>query len=142
MNKALLRQDKLNVKNKLQTQYLKPVLSDQHPPIPITESREQKDNGNVFKGYYATVTDIHDISQVRTYLVSNKLDVTKASYVDDDDDDDDDGCFTATFVHMVGQMDRAIKHIMLYMHIGWKGQRGTGHELLKMMLEHNMLNTV
>jgi len=28
---------------------------------------------------------------------------------DDDDDDDDDGdwCFTATFVHMIGQMGRA-----------------------------------
>jgi hypothetical protein len=48
---------------------------------PIAESREQKDNGNIFKGYCARVTNVQDMSQVITCLVSNKPDVTKTSHV-------------------------------------------------------------
>ena len=51
------------------------------PPTPITEDREQKNNGNEFKVYCSKVADIQIISQVRTYLVRNKPDVPKASHI-------------------------------------------------------------
>ena len=75
-NKVLLRQGKIYVKNKLPDD--RPVGP---PPRHIIESREKKDSGHVFKGCCAKVTDIQDISQVIIYVVSNKLDVTKASHV-------------------------------------------------------------
>ena len=53
-NKAVLRQDKLFVKGKLQTQFLRPRLPDTSIAIPndtsmVAESREKQEGGNTFK---------------------------------------------------------------------------------------------
>ena len=45
--------------------------------MPIPVGREQKDHGKEFKGYCFKIGDFQYISQIRTYLVSNKPDATK-----------------------------------------------------------------
>jgi len=90
---------------------------------PITESREQKDNGNVFNGYCARVTDVQDMSQVITYLVSNKPDVTKTSHV-------------IYACWLKGTRGKILEN--------FDPDRGcgNGHELLQMMRAHNMVNII
>ena len=84
-NKAVLSQDKLFVKNKLQTQFLKATLPElpatDVTPTKITESKKKVDSGSTFKGYSANVSTMSDIAAVRQFLITNKPDVMKASHV-------------------------------------------------------------
>jgi len=84
-NKAVLRQDKLYLKGKLQFQYLKPILPVS--PISLTpdtqsvkESREKRDGGNTFKGYAASVSDLKDIARIRQHLLC-RPDVAGSTHV-------------------------------------------------------------
>jgi FtsZ-binding cell division protein ZapB len=84
-NKAVLTQDKMYVKNKVQTQYLKPSLPSQPlsdtSPCKISESKDKKDSGSVFRGYCARIGDLDDIAKVRQYLMYNVPDVSKATHI-------------------------------------------------------------
>ena len=126
-NKAILTQGKLFVKNKLHTQYSRPLLPDQRPtdvpPTPITESKERKDSGSVFKGYCAKVTDVQDVAQTKSYLVSNKPEVTKASHV----------IYAYRLETSRGKVSENFDSDRYW---------ATGHELIKMTRENNMVNTV
>ena len=125
-NKAVLAQDKLFVKNKLQTQFLKPNLPDRplisNPSGQIAESRDKKDSGSVFHGYCAKASDLKDVADVRQYLITNKPDVTHASHV-----------IYAYRLETRGKIQE-----------NYESDRdwGTGFELLKMMRHNNIVNSV
>jgi hypothetical protein len=73
-NRATLIQDKLYVKGKLQTQYTKSLLPESNTPISLLEpaikvSRDIKDGGSVFRGYYAGASDLQDISNLKKILI-------------------------------------------------------------------------
>ena len=125
-SKAVLSQDKLYVKNKLQTQYQAPTLSvhppSNTPPTEIKVSKDKKDSGSSFRGYSAEVNTINDVACVRQYLVANKPEVTNASHIIYAYRLESRGKITENF-----DSDR-----------DWS----TGHELLKMMRENNMTNTL
>ena len=55
-------------------------LADQ-PPGQITESKDKKDSGSIFRGYCAKVCDIKAVTDVRQYILYNKPDVGKATHI-------------------------------------------------------------
>jgi hypothetical protein len=125
-NTAVLTQDTLFVKNKLQTQYMKPQLPERplahEAPCVFTEGKEKKEAGSVFRGYCANVTDIKEVSDIRQYLIYNKPDVSKATHV--------------IYAYRLEQRGK--------IHENFDSDRdwGTGHELLKMMRLNNIVNAV
>ena len=125
-NKAVLSQDKLFVKNKLQAQYMKPLLPDRpladKEPSPVAVGKEKKEAGSVFRGYCAKVNDIKGVSDTRQYLLYNKPDVSKATHIIYAYRFEQRGKLTENF-----ESDR-----------DW----GTGHELLKMMRQNDIVNAV
>ena len=84
-NRASLVQDKLYVKGKLQTQFTKSALPESNTPpskleLDVKESRDIKDGGSVFRGYFADATDMHDVSNIKQFLIC-KPEVASASHL-------------------------------------------------------------
>ena len=127
-NKAVLKQDRLFVRNKLQTQFLPPSLPvisvrpDEASPT-IAESSVRKDGGSAFKGYCAGVTSLNDVAAVRQHLITDKPDVAKATHV----------IYAYRFEGRAGKVTENFESDR-----DW----GTGHELLKAMREHDMVNVI
>lgn len=125
-NKAVLYQDKLFVKNKLQTQFLSATLPDTPatdvPPTTIAESRKKTDSGSVFRGYSAKVSTVTEVAAVKQFLVTNKPDVTKATHV--------------IYAYRFDSRGRVIEN--------FDSDRdwGAGFALLKHMREHGMNNAI
>ncbi len=83
-NNAKLRQARLYVRGKLQTQFTKTTL-----PVPsadltmdktIKASRERNESLSSFRGYYAEAANLQDVADIHTQLIC-KPEVTKASHV-------------------------------------------------------------
>lgn len=125
-NKAVLAQDKLYVRNKLQLQYVKPSLPvcplTDESPCRITESRSKKDGGSVFHGYAAHISDITDVADIRQYLITNNPEVTNASHV----------------IYAFRYESRGKTHE----NFDSDRDHGCGFELLKMMRQHDITNAL
>ena len=126
-NKAVLRQDKLYVKGKLQTQFLKPqlpdtIISDTPDTTMVAESREKRDGGSTFKGYAAKVANMDDVSRIKQHLTC-RHEVSGASHV--------------IFAYRLeGRGGKITENF--HSDRDW----GTGHELLKMMKNNDIVNTL
>ena len=96
-------------------------LADQ-PPCQITESKDKKDSGSISCGYRANVSDIKAVTDVRQYLIYNKSDVGKAT-------------------HMIYAY-RLRHRVKIQESFGSDRDWGTGHELLKITREHEIVNAV
>lgn len=126
-NNAVLAQDKLYIRNKLQVKYVKPNLPPRpltsDAPSQITESKEKKDGGSVFHGYCAAAKDIKDVANVRQYLISNKHEVT-----------------TATHVIYAYRFESRGK--VTHENFDSDGDHGMGFNLLEMMRKNAIVNTI
>jgi hypothetical protein len=72
-SKAKIQQDKLVIKGRVQTQFMKPVL----PEVPktagndisnVSSSEDKAEGGSIFKGFSANVSNVHDIARIRKIL--------------------------------------------------------------------------
>ena len=82
-NRAVLQQDKLFVRGKLQTQFTKAKLphcdnpSFQHA---IKVSKEKKEGGSSFRGFYTPAHNLNDVSSAYTQLIC-RPDASKATHI-------------------------------------------------------------
>ena len=82
-NRASLKQDKLYIRGKLQTQFSKPTLpvyNDGALEYDISSSKDKKDGGSCFRGYYCDVPDLQGVTNARTQLIC-RPEVKRANHV-------------------------------------------------------------
>jgi hypothetical protein len=119
-NRAMLRQDKLYVRGKLQTQYTQAKLphcdnpSFQHD---IKVSKERKEGGSSFRGFYTQADNLQAVSSAHTQLIC-RPDVSRATYL--------------IYAYRLEQRGKIVEN--------FDSDRdwGTGHELLKAMRDNGV----
>ena len=72
-------------KGKLQTQFTKSALPESNTPpsklkLDVKVSRDIKDGGSMFRGYFAEATNMHDVSNIKQFLIC-KPEVASASHL-------------------------------------------------------------
>ncbi len=76
--------DKLYVRGKLQTQFIRTNLPDHTDNLPMEKiikvSKEKSESLSAFRGYYAEASSLQEVSDIHTQLIC-KPEVTKASHV-------------------------------------------------------------
>ncbi len=85
-NRAIIRKDKLYIKNQLQRQFLNPTLpnvadSASDDVTMVSQSVVKSEGGSCFRGYAAPATSIDEVARLRKFLAHRKLEVSSASHI-------------------------------------------------------------
>ena len=125
-NKAMMKQDKLIIKGKVQKQYLRPNLSvpktSDTSDLVITHSQDKRDGGSTFKGFCMRAKGTEDVARAIQHL-STRSDVMESSHV----------IYAYRFSGPNGKMEENFES-----DTDW----GTGFELLKAMRDKNIVDHV